>query len=279
MAVAMMPNSGKTSGLTAAEVAERVAAGEINRMRHSAGAAYWEITARNLFTLFNALVVPAAIALLILHEYRGGLAVSGMAITNSLLGLMQEMRAKRHLDKLALLGETRVRVVRDGATVEIPSGDVVRGDLLHLKAGEPVVADGELVESRFLEVDEALLTGESDPMPRQVGQRVLSGSFAVAGDGRFVADRVGRDAFAQRTAAEARQYQFTNSPLQEQINRLIHILTGTAVFLCGFYVILYLARGLSEAYLVEMIAATVTSMVPQVLVLMTTLAFVLGAMR
>jgi cation-transporting ATPase E len=268
-----------TTGLTAAEVAVRVARGEVNRVPRSDRAAYAEIAARNLLTLFNALVVPAAIALFVLGEYRDGLAVSGMAVANAVLGLTQEIRAKRHLDRLALLAETQVRVVRDGAVTEIPSGDVVRGDLVLLGAGDSVVADGELVEARYLEIDEALLTGESDPVPRNAGDRVQSGSFAVVGEGRYVADGVGADAYAQRTAAEARKYRFAASPLQQSIDRLIRILTTTAVVLCVAYVFLWSSRGFAAKDLVQMIAATITSMVPQGLVLMATLAFVLGAVR
>jgi cation-transporting ATPase E len=273
-----MPKESR-AGLTAAEVAERVARGQVNRVRRSDRADYADIAARNFLTLFNALVVPAAFALFALGDFRDGIAVSGMAITNTVLGLVQEIRAKRQLDRLALLAETGVRVVRDGVVTEIPSGEVVRDELVLINAGDSVVADGELVEARFLEIDEALLTGESDPVPRHTGERVQSGSFAVAGEGRYVADGVGVDSYAQRTAAEARRYRFAHSPLQESIDRLIRFLTATAVILCVLYVFLWLARGFPVSDLVEMIAATVTSMVPQGLVLMSTLAFVLGAVR
>jgi cation-transporting ATPase E len=269
----------KLSGLSPEEVAERTARGQVNRVRRSDRAEYLDIAARNTLTLFNALVVPAAAALFALGEYRGALAVSGMAVTNMVLGLVQEVRAKRHLDRLALLSEARARVVRGGQVGDVPSGDVVLGDHLLLAAGEPVVADGPVLEARFLEVDEALLTGESDPVPRRPGEPLLSGSFCVAGEGCYRADRVGAEAFAQRTAAEARAYRYAASPLQESIDRLIRILTWTAVTLCAGYVVLYYTRGFSQADLVEMIAATVTSMVPQGLVLMTTLAFTLGAVR
>jgi cation-transporting ATPase E len=269
----------KPTGLTAEEVAERVERGEINRVRKSDQAEYLEIIARNTLTLFNALVAPAAVVLFSLGEWRGGCAVSGMALTNTILGLIQEIRGKRHLDRLTLLAETKVRVVRDGDWHEILSGDVVRGDLVLLAAGEPVVADGSVQSARFLEIDEALLTGESDPVPRKCGDRLLSGSFCVAGDGSYVAEQVGAESFVQRTAGEARAYRYAASPLQENINRLIKVLTWTAVILCGGYWILYSARELPEKDLFEMIAATITSMVPQGLVLMTTLAFILGAVR
>jgi cation-transporting ATPase E len=267
------------NGLSTAEVAERVARGDVNRVRQSTGAEYAEIVARNLFTLFNALVVPAAIALFALGEYRDGIAVSGMAVANAVLGLAQEIRAKRHLDRLALLAETTVGVLRDGAVREIASGDVVLGDVVLLGAGDTVVADGEVIESRYLEIDEALLTGESDPVSRVAGERVLSGSFAVAGEGRYRADGVGAGSYVQRTAAEARRYRYSASPLQVSVNRLIRLLTVVTVVLCVFYVILGSARNYSQAQVVQMIAATVTSMVPQGLVLMVTLAFVLGAVR
>jgi cation-transporting ATPase E len=266
-------------GLTAAEVAERLARGQVNRVRRSDWADYRDIVARNAFTLFNALVVPAAVALFLLGEYRGAWAVSGMAVINTLLGLVQEIRAKWHLDKLAILAETKARVLRDGRPQTIAAGDVVLGDHLLLTAGEPIVADGIVLKEHFLEVDEALLTGESDPVARHIGERLLSGSYCVAGEGLYRADRVGGEAFAHQTASEARQYHYAASPLQRTINVLIKILTYTTVGLCVLYVGLYYVRGFSPTDLVEMIAATVTSMVPQGLVLMTTLAFTLAAVR
>src|SRR5262249_35822504 len=146
---------------------------------------YRVILARNTLTLFNALVVPAAIALFLLGDYRGAWAVSGMAVANSLIGLVQEIRAKWHLDRLAGLAETKARVLRDGAETTIPAGAVVVDDVVLVRDGESVVADGVVLTANYLEVDEALLTGESDPVPRRPGERLLSGSFCVAGNGAF----------------------------------------------------------------------------------------------
>ncbi|MGH7172476.1 MAG: HAD-IC family P-type ATPase, partial [Gemmataceae bacterium] len=272
-------NKTPRSGLTSIEVAQRVARGERNRVRRSDGGEYLAITLRNVFTLFNALVAPAALALFLLHKYPDALAVSGMALTNLVLGLVQEVRAKRHLDHLILLSETRVRVMRDGQVEHIPSGDVVRDEVLLLSSGDTVVADGTVLESRFLEVDEALLTGESEPVPRQAGEPLLSGSFCVAGEGSYRAERVGVDSFAQRTAGEARSYRYSASPIQQSINRLLALLTTAAVVLCLGYGVLFARRDVSRGDLWEMIAATITSMVPQGLVVMTTFAFVLGAVR
>jgi cation-transporting ATPase E len=271
--------SAQRLGLTSAEAAERTARGEGNRVHRDDRAEYLSITLRNILTLFNALVAPAAVALFLLHEYGDALAVSGMALTNLFLGLVQEIRAKRHLDRLTLLAEARVRVLRDGCAKEISSGDVVRGDLLLLAAGDTVVADGTVVEARFLEIDEALLTGESDPVPRHPGEQVLSGSFCVAGEGSYLAERVGVESFVQRTAGEARSYRYSSSPVQHSINRLLALLSAAAVLLCLGYLPLYRWGGLAPNDLWKMIAATITSMVPQGLVVMTTFAFVLGAVR
>jgi cation-transporting ATPase E len=266
-------------GLTAAEVAERVARGQLNRTPRSDWADYRAILVRNVCTLFNALVVPAAVALFLLQDYRAAWAVSALALINTALGLVQEVRAKRHLDRLALLVEARARVVRDGKVCPVRAGDVVLDDVLLLTAGESVLADGSVLAARFLEIDEALLTGESDPVPRRPGDGLLSGSYCVAGAGAYRAERVGGSAFANQTALLARQYLYTASPVQRAINYLIAILTATAVALCGLYVVLWLSRGFPLTDLAEMVAATVTSMVPQGLVLMTTLAMILAAVR
>ncbi|MCC6419959.1 MAG: HAD-IC family P-type ATPase [Gemmataceae bacterium] len=289
-------NQTQLRGLTAAEVAERVRRGQVNRTPRSEWKAYARIVARNLFTWFNAMVVPAAVALVALHEYQGGIAVSGMAVANTLIGLVQEIRAKRHLDRLAILVESRARVVRDGVAQAIPAGAVVLGDCILLAAGDAVVADGPVLDARFLEVDEALLTGESDPVRRQPGDRLLSGSVCVAGEGAYRAEKVGGEAFAQHTSAQARRYHYTASPLTRVIDRLIQILSVTAVVLCLIYTTVYLLTSYHDVAAVEypdlidarpreaerrvyvrMVAATITSMVPQGLVLTATLAFTIGA--
>ena len=142
-----------------------------------------------MLTLFNAIVVPAAVALFFFGRYAAAWSVSAMAVLNSLIGLVQEFRAKRHLDQLALLAEGPRPGGRDGEV--IPAGEVVLGDAVLIAAGESIVADGTVLAERFLEIDEALLTGESDPVRRRDGERLLSGSFCVAGEGAYPAEKVG----------------------------------------------------------------------------------------
>src|SRR5207237_3914946 len=162
---------------------------------------------------------------------------SGMAIVNSAIGLFQEIRAKHYLDKLTIMVESKARVVRDGEVHAIPAGDVVRDDHILLAAGETVVADGPVLTAKFLEIDEALLTGESDPVRRQPGDRLLSGSVCVAGEGAYRAEQVGAEAFAHATSAQARAYSYSPSPLQQSINLLIKVLPYPALTLCVLYVL------------------------------------------
>jgi cation-transporting ATPase E len=265
------------SGLTSAEVAKRVQEGLVNRSGSSNLADYYAIVSRHLFTLFNFMVAPAAVALFLMHEPQAGIAVSGMALVNTTIGLFQELRAKRHLDQLAILGETRARVVRDGKIVEIPSSDVVLGDTLLLQPGDALVADGTVLESQYLEVDEALLTGEADPVRREAGSQLLSGSICVAGQGCYRADKVGSEAYAQTLSTSARRYHLTSSPMTHIINQIIEFLTITAVVLCALYFVLFFLKHVSADQMVLMIAATITSMVPQGLVLTATVSFTLGA--
>ena len=273
-----------SQGLTDAEVAERMRRGQVNRTPRTVVRDYARIVARNVVTWFNAMVSPAAIALFMLDDTpASGIAVSAMAIINTVLGLGQEIRAKYHLDKLALLVEAKARVVRQDEIRTIPAGDVVLGDAIHLAAGETIVADGPVLEARFLEIDEALLTGESDPVRRAPGEALLSGSFCVAGAGVYRADKVGPEAFANRTSAEARHYHYVASPLTHVVNRIVQILTYTAVGLIGLYTLAYWLQGFPahdgpQREFVKMVAATITSMVPQGLVLTATVSFTLGAL-
>jgi cation-transporting ATPase E len=216
---------------------------------------------------------------LILHDARGAIAVSGMAVINTSIGLFQELVTKRRLEKLIIRGEQTVRVLRDGRTQEISSRDVVLGDQLLLAAGEMVVADGSLIEAKFLEMDEALLTGESDPIRRNIGDNLLSGGFCVAGEGIYQADRVGDEKYTSRTAVEAQHYRYVSSSLTRMMNRLVTILSCTAIGLSSLSVGLYVLRGLTKTESVQMIAATITSVVPQGMVLMATIAFTLSAVR
>ena len=150
-------------------------------------------------------------------------------VVNALIGIVQEYRAKRTLDRLAVLSAPIARVVRDGATVEIAVEQVVLDDLLELRAGDQVPADGIVRTSDGLELDESLLTGESDPILKHPGDQVLSGAIVVAGSGRFQATAVGDEAYARKLAAEARRFTVTHSELVAGINEILKYVTWVLV--------------------------------------------------
>lgn len=266
------------AGLTATEVADLTRRGLVNRARRSAWADYAVIASRHLFTVFNFVVGPTAVILFAYGDWRAGISVTGTALANTVIGLVQEFRAKRQLDRLAILTARKARVVRDGRVCDILADDVVQGELVLVRAGETVVADGTVVSANYLEVDEALLTGESDPVHRHAGERVLSGSICVSGEGGYRAEKVGDRAFAQNVTTEARRYHYTASPITRAANRIITALSVLSLALCGLYVALTLFGVVEPERLFRMIAATIVSMIPQGLVLTATVAFTLGAM-
>ena len=264
-------------GLTSAEAVDRTREGLVNRTRSSARADYAAIASRHLFTLFNFIVVPAAVALFYHNEWQAGISVSGTALVNTLIGLFQECRAKRQLDRLAILNANLVRAICDGTVRELAATDVVLGDCILLRAGDTVVADGVVLEANYLEVDESLLTGESDSVRRPSGGRLLSGSICVTGEGCYRADKVGEQAFAQSVSFDARRYSYTSSPMTHALNATITVLSATALLLCGLYFALYFFGRVGTDRFVLMIAATITSMIPQGLVLTATVSFTVGA--
>ena len=264
-------------GLTAEEVAQRVGDGRVNVADQRTSRTLHEILRANVFTRFNAILGTAFVLILLFGE--GQDALFGFVLLfNVLIGVVQEYRAKRTLDRLAVLNAPRARVVRDGAVREVPVTEVVIDDLCDLVAGDQVPADGVLRAVEGLELDESMLTGESDPVAREEGAEVLSGSIAVAGRGRFQATRVGSDAYARRLATEARRFTLTRSELMNGINRILlyvqWALVPTAVLLAFSQ---FKVQHTTHAAIAGIVAGVV-AMVPEGLVLLTSLAFGVAAM-
>src|ERR1700760_1505925 len=179
-------------GLTHAEAARRLEArGPVPEQgsRRSTGA----IGREDVFTLFNMILVAFGVALVAVGDFADLLFV-GIVVINASVGILQELRAKRQLDRLALLVAPRARVVRAGETQTVPVDEVVEGDAIRLEPGDQVIADGPLLQARSLQLDESVLTGEADPVGRAVGEEVRSGSYCLAGGGVYQADKVGDDA-------------------------------------------------------------------------------------
>ncbi len=266
------------TGLTAAQVAERVAAGKVNRVDRQTSRPLSAIIRSNVLTRFNAILGALFVAVLAVGSPAD--ALFGLVIVwNALIGIVQEVRAKRTLDRLAVLNAPTARVVRDGAVAEIAVGDVVLDDVLRLQTGDQVLADGAVLESDGLEIDESLLTGESDPVDKSTSDQVLSGSIVVAGSGAFQATAVGAEAYAQRLAAETKKFTRSKSELMAGINTLLRYISWALVIIGPILLVSQLTRGneSTEDAVVGTVAALV-GMVPEGLVLLTSIAFLVGAL-
>src|SRR5690606_33493730 len=216
------------AGLTAAEVAQRVAAGQTNTTPSRDARPITHILRANLLTRFNVIIGVLAALVLVFGSPIDAL-FGLVVVVNSAIGIGQELRARRTLRRLAIVARAPVRVRRDGREQRIEPEQLVRDDLVLVGAGETIPVDGQVVVSDGLEVDESLLTGEPDPVDKPVGAPLLSGSFVVAGSGGFTATRVGPDAFAARLAAEASAFSLADSELYRGINRFLRSLTWVIV--------------------------------------------------
>ncbi|MGV9677265.1 cation-translocating P-type ATPase [Nocardia sp. NPDC003482] len=269
----------RSPGLTTAEVEQRVREGHTNDVPDRASRSAADIVRANVFTRINAIL--GVLFVLVLAT---GSLIDGMfgllIVANSVVGIVQELRAKQTLDKLAIVGQARPMVRRDGNAREIAPREVVRDDLIELGPGDQIVVDGEVVESELLEVDESLLTGEADPIDKPVGAQVMSGSYVVSGSGCYRATKVGRDAYAAKLAAEASKFTLVDSELRNGINTILKVITYLLIpaGLVTIYNQLFSSHESWRAALNGMVAALVP-MVPEGLVLMTSIAFAVGVVR
>ncbi len=263
------------NGLTAAEVQERVARGQTNDTGERTSRKLSEIVRANVFTRFNAILGAAAAVIVVIGPLQDALFVL-ILVANSAIGIIQEVNAKRKLDQLAVQNVAAVRVVRDGETVDVASEAVVLDDLVELRTGDQVPCDGVVATATGLEVDESLLTGESDPVNKHDGDDLLSGSFVVAGAGRFQATKVGAESYAAKLATEARRFELTRSELMEGINTILRIITWVLIPVCGLLLWSQLKDHEVDTALRSTVAGVV-AMVPEGLVLLTSVAFMLAA--
>ena len=266
-------------GLTSQEVEERRRDGKGNTLPERSGRSTWSIIKANVFTRINAMLG----VLLVIVLATGSLinAMFGLLIiANSGIGIIQELRAKRTLDKLTIVGEARPTVRRDGEEQEISRDEVVLDDLIILKSGVQVVVDGVVVESVHVDIDESMLTGESDPVEKSPGDEVLSGSFVQSGHGLYQATKVGADSYAGKLTAAANKFELTDSELMMGINKILRIITWLLIptgILTIWTQLFRSGDSLRDAVL-AMVAALVP-MVPEGLVLMTSIAFAVGVVR
>ena len=265
-------------GLSAAEVAHRVANGQVNDVPSAPTRTVGQILRANLFTRFNLLLGSLLAVILVVGPLQD--ALFGLVIVaNTVVGVVQELRAKRTLDRLEVVNAPRAKVVRDGQVAELAVGQVVLDDVLEAAAGDQVVVDGEVLEAAGLEVDESLLTGESETVARRPGDRLLSGSFVAAGSGRYRATKVGREAYAVQLTEQARRFTLARSELRAGVDQILKYVTWALVPTAALLFVsqLRLEHGV-RAGLSGAVAGTV-AMVPEGLVLLTSVAFAVGVVR
>ena len=267
------------NGLSRREVADRVEAGHVNAVDDGPTKTIADIVRSNVVTRFNILLgTLLAVVLLIVRSVPDAL-FGGVLVSNALIGIVQEIRAKRTLDELTVLAAPSATVIRDGVAIELAVEEIVLHDLVSIKTGDQVQVDGQVVRSASLEIDESLLTGEADSVVKAEGAEVLSGSFVVAGTGTFMASRVGEDAYARKLANEAKQFVMVRSELRDGIDLLLKGIT----WVIGPIIVLLtwnqLRTGGDWIEALRSAVAGAVGIIPQGLVLLTSVAFAVGVVR
>lgn len=273
-------------GLSFKQVAHARAADETNEFDNSSSRSIVAILRANVFTIFNAILASAVVVVLAVGSWQD--AVFGFVLLlNTLTGTIAELRAKRALDNLAVLAAPAAHVIRDGEAKDIEVSQVVLGELLELRSGDQVPADGQVLSSNGCEIDESILTGESVAVRKHENDQVLSGTTVIGGSARIRVTAVGEHSYANRLAMEARKYSVVTSELQEGTNRVLTWISWVIVpmTLLLLWSQLRVAGGISGSLdsgqwkaAVVLAVAGVVGMVPQGLVLLTSVNFAAAAM-
>ena len=266
-------------GLTQEEVRQRVDAGHVNAMPGRSGRSTSEIIRDNVFTRVNAILFVLFVIVMTTGEVKQG--IFGMLIVaNSIIGIVQELRAKRTLDNLAVIGEARPVVLRDGILTELSREEVVLDDVISVGPGDQVVVDGCILSADYLELDESVLTGEADTVAKLPGDELLSGAFVVAGTGQYRATRVGPDAYAAQITAQAAKFTLVSSELRQGVDRIIRFVSFLMVPVAILTIwVQFQQDGNTWQESVLRMTAALVPMIPEGLVLMTSMAFALGVVR
>lgn len=269
-------NTALQTGLTAEQAMERKKAGLDNRAKSSTGKSYVRIVTDNLFTYFN-FIWALIIGVLVAVGAYGDLAFSAIIIANTALAIFGEVRAKRTVERLSMMTLPRVRVIREGKTIELRAEDMVLDDVVELRAGNQIPADLILLDGA-IEVNESLLTGESDGVKKQPGDLLLAGSFVISGGCRARAERVGNDAYIQTVASKAKAFKASQSYLLRDIRKIIRII---GILIIPFAVLTFLNNRVSEALpeALRRTAAALAGMIPAGMFLLITVALSLGVIR
>ncbi len=269
----------RPAGLTTAEAESRRRAGQGNNQRPIAGSSYLDITRRNLLTFMNVTLVGIGIVMISLGQFRDAVLTSSLAVITAVIGIVQEIRAKRRLDQIALLNRAQSVAIRDDREIEIDPEDLVVGDIVLIRAGSQVPLDGVVRSCEGLSLDESLLTGEADTVGKKIGDQLYSGSFCVSGQGYLEVEKVGTASLASSITADARARKTTLTPLQLHVNHIVRFLivvAGTLLVLMMIQAIVFWHASFSDSVTA---AAVILGIVPPGLFLMITVTYSMAAVR
>ena len=265
------------TGLTNEQVQERIAEGKVNANENPNTRTYKQIILENTLTFFNFLNLVLLVMVLFVRSYKNSMFM-GIILINTVIGIVQEIRAKKTIDKLAILTESKTVVLRDGKKWSISTEKLVLDDLIFLKTGDQVPADVKVLEGT-VEVNESLLTGESDNLSKSQGDELFSGSFVTSGEACCQVIHVGKDNYASQITSEAKEFKRHNSELRNSLNAILKVISIIIVPLGAmlFYKQYYIVGDTLKDSVVNMVAA-VLGMIPEGLVLLTSVALTLGSM-
>ncbi len=266
------------TGLTTAEVNERVKAGKVNSSLGKTSKSVKQILIDNIFTFYNLVMVVLAGLLFYVGSYRNMLFIT-VVLGNILIGIITELRAKRTIDKLSLLSRAGINVIRDGIESNIPDQELVEDEIIVLSAGQQIPADAILLNGN-LEVNESLLTGESNPIIKNKNDELMSGSFVVSGNGKAYVTHVGKDSYSGKLSTEAKKFKKSNSEIQDSLNSVIFFISillipiGIILYCKEFYLLKY---SFSES--IVSVAGALISLIPSGLVILISSVFVIGIIK
>ncbi|SDM11839.1 cation-transporting ATPase E [Geodermatophilus siccatus] len=269
---------GALQGLSQQEADARRRRGEGNTAVSRSSRSYAQILRTNVFSSFNLVLFGIGVALLALGRVNDAVVSVGLGLVNAAISAVQEIRAKRKLDRLQLLSRSTVTVVRDTRDVQVPPEEVVRGDVLHVRPGDQVIVDGPVLDGGRIEADESLLTGESDAQVKKSGDDLLSGSFCVGGEGHQLARDVGAASYASRLTADARRASTDTTPLQRRIAFVVRLVICLVVLMSGAILAQAALEGFTLVRVVQT-TAVLSGLVPYGLFFLIAVAYTVGAAK
>jgi cation-transporting ATPase E len=266
------------NGLTDAEVHERRAKGLGHSTENRTSRTYAQIVRDNLFTFINTTLISIGVVLIVMGQINDAIMSAGLAVINAAIGIVQEASAKRRLDEIALLTRAKVTVVRDGQETQLDPGEVVIGDVFRVTPGDQILLDGKVIGDDAFNVDESLLTGESDAVRKKPGDEVHAGSYCLSGSGYYVGEKSGDESLAGSIASQARQFTVALTPLQRGINLITRVLLVIVAF---FLILVLLGSWIHDTSWTDVLisAAVVVGIVPSGLFLMVTITYSMASVR